>query len=112
MQKLSSQDRSVLIRFASSLPSGSPEKKAILAGLQSSKVAGVDVLPDAPSGHHWEEEESGAYVLYRGTKEVGSIAQNGSRWLAFVPEDQDSIGRGQKDAGSAANQLLENLGFI
>ena len=33
MQKLSSQDRSVLIRFASSLPSGSPEKKAILAGL-------------------------------------------------------------------------------
>ena len=33
MQKFQSQDRSLLIRFASSLPKGSPEKKTILAGL-------------------------------------------------------------------------------
>ena len=38
MQKLSSQDRSLLIRFASSLPKGSPEKKEILAGLQKTST--------------------------------------------------------------------------
>jgi len=31
--KISSQDRSALIRLASSLPAGSPERKAILAGI-------------------------------------------------------------------------------
>lgn len=34
MKTLTAQDRSSLIRLASSLPSGSPERKAILAGLQ------------------------------------------------------------------------------
>ena len=34
MQKLSSQDRSLLIRFASSLPAGSGERRSILADLQ------------------------------------------------------------------------------
>jgi len=44
MRKLSSADRSALIKLASSLPSGSPERKAILAGLQgSSKKASGDV---------------------------------------------------------------------
>ena len=33
MQRISSQDRVALIRLASSLPSGSPQKRAILAGL-------------------------------------------------------------------------------
>lgn len=33
MNKLSSSDRSALIRLASSLPAGSSERKAILAGL-------------------------------------------------------------------------------
>ena len=34
MNKLSSQDRSALIRLASSLPAGDQTRKAILAGLQ------------------------------------------------------------------------------
>jgi hypothetical protein len=34
MRKLSSSDRAALIKLASSLPSGSSEKKAILAGLR------------------------------------------------------------------------------
>ena len=34
MNKLSSQDRSALIKLASSLPAGSPERKAILASLK------------------------------------------------------------------------------
>jgi len=39
MNKLSSQDRSSLIRLASSLPAGSSERKAILAGLQPQRTA-------------------------------------------------------------------------
>jgi hypothetical protein len=38
MKKLSSEDRATLIRLASSLPKGSPEKKAILAGLAKTKT--------------------------------------------------------------------------
>ena len=34
MRRLTASDRSALIKLASSLPSGSPEKKAILAGLK------------------------------------------------------------------------------
>jgi carbonic anhydrase/acetyltransferase-like protein (isoleucine patch superfamily) len=39
MRKLSSSDRSALIKLASSLPSGSPERRAILAGLSKSSSA-------------------------------------------------------------------------
>ncbi len=45
MNKLSSQDRASLIKLASSLPTGSPERKAILAGLK--KSAGGPVLVTA-----------------------------------------------------------------
>ncbi len=47
MNKLSSQDRASLIKLASSLPAGSPEKRAILAGLDlpTTKEAGI-----GPSG--------------------------------------------------------------
>ena len=34
MTKISSSDRSALIRLASSLPAGNPTRKAILAGLK------------------------------------------------------------------------------
>ena len=55
MRTLTASDRSALIKLASSLPSGSSERKAILAGLQgsSSKTAsgvnipGVHVLDNA-----------------------------------------------------------------
>jgi hypothetical protein len=36
MRSLTASDRSVLIRLASSKPKGSPERKAILAGLRAS----------------------------------------------------------------------------
>ena len=36
MRNLTASDRSALIKLASSLPAGSPERKAILAGLQGS----------------------------------------------------------------------------
>ena len=39
MRTLTASDRSALIKLAASLPEGSPEKKAILAGLQGSSKA-------------------------------------------------------------------------
>lgn len=39
MRRLTASDRSALIKLASSLPAGSPERKAILAGLQGSPYA-------------------------------------------------------------------------
>ena len=42
MKKFSSEDRSILIRLASRLPSGSPERRAILSGL---KKSAPDYLP-------------------------------------------------------------------
>ena len=48
MNKLSPQDRSVLIRLASTLPVGSPDRKAILSGLSqnSRKASGNFNIPD------------------------------------------------------------------
>jgi hypothetical protein len=43
MSKLSASDRSALIKLASSLPSGSPERRAILAGLQQKKASDLPV---------------------------------------------------------------------
>ena len=42
MNKLSSQDRSALIRLASSLPAGNPNRKAILAGLKTASSVMTD----------------------------------------------------------------------
>ena len=54
MQRISSQDRSAIIRLASSLPSGSPEKKAILSGLAKLaslvRAADVETFWVAPMG--------------------------------------------------------------
>ena len=44
MNKLSSQDKTSLIKLAFSLPVGSPERRAILAGLK--KVSWMDSPPD------------------------------------------------------------------
>ena len=47
MRNLTASDRSALIKLASSLPAGSPERKAILAGLQGSSktAAGKSIDP-------------------------------------------------------------------
>ena len=58
MKKISSQDRSALIRLASSLPAGSEERKAILAGLNKTSRAGE---AEARAGH----KEFGRANLYR-----------------------------------------------
>ena len=71
MNKLSSQDRSSLIRLASSLPIGSGERKAILAGLQ--KVSWMDSPPDfSPKlGENQLERTERLIAKYPAAKRIG-----------------------------------------
>lgn len=57
MNKISSQDRSALIRLASSLPAGSPERRSILAGLDQSpaRIAAGEV--NVPGKHILDNAE-------------------------------------------------------
>lgn len=60
MNKLSSQDRSALIKLASSLPAGSEERKAILAGLSGTdKTAASERYRVIPS-RQWVHAVTGA----------------------------------------------------
>ena len=60
MNKLSSQDRAALIKLASSLPAGSEERKAILAGLSGTgKTAAAERYRVIPS-RQWVHAVTGA----------------------------------------------------
>ena len=50
MNKISSQDRSALIRLASSLPSGNPTRKDSLAGLQKTSAEKGDLFFESGDG--------------------------------------------------------------
>ena len=65
MNKMSSQDRSSLIRLASSLPVGSPEKRAILTGLQ--KVAAKWPHPTLHVEITFEDTPATLYVMDKGS---------------------------------------------
>jgi hypothetical protein len=121
MRKLGSNDRSALIKLASSLPSGSSERRAILAGLQqneplSRKFANsMSSLPNAPMGYKWEEVTDvwgdTAFTLYNRGKEVGTIAKQNRNWVTYVAGEEWPIGRGQNDMQGAGFQLLDHLGL-
>ena len=53
MRKLSSADRTALIKLAASLPTGSPERRAILAGLEKEIKADAD-----PKSHDQNKPET------------------------------------------------------
>ncbi len=79
MNKFSSQDRSALIRLASTLPVGSTERKAILAGLGQTlgRVASGEV--NVPGKHILENAEvSGNAEVYENAQ-VGGNAQVGDK---------------------------------
>lgn len=60
-RSLTAQDRSSLIRLASALPKGSPERKAILAGL--SKVS-AESFEEAVRGKKFKNPETGNDVSF------------------------------------------------
>jgi hypothetical protein len=79
MKKLSSEDRATLIRLASSLPKGSPEKKAILAGLAKTKTAGGGLrIPrdlEQALGHH--KDAFLEYLEDEGADYISSLSEKG-----------------------------------
>ena len=108
MNKISSADRSALIRLASSLPAGDPNRKVILAGLKKAKES-VDGLPVVDGGYFWEEVDGGFALMKSSNDERGFIIDGGRAWLSYVPGDESPIGRGQDSASDAAYQLMEHL---
>ena len=114
---LTATDRSALIRLASTLPKGSEERKAILAGLNDFNMHGVPRraswvkdLP-TPRGYSWYEEDQAVVLVDRNDEEVGSLANNNGRWLHYTPDDQWPSGRGDDSAEDAAYSLLTELGL-
>ena len=85
MRKLSASDRSALIKLASSLPASSPERKAILAGLQgSSKAAsGQSDLAEARDYLHMVNEIAIYQLRFLIAK--GTMMDN-SRLKPFIKE--------------------------
>jgi len=87
-RKLTASDRSALIRLASTMPVGSPERKAILASLNwQSGGSRIDSMTDGFGGEdfHWEGSVAGKPLKM--TIEMGYDGQcdlyvhHGGRWL-------------------------------
>ena len=94
MQKFSSQDRSLLIRFASSLPSGSPEKKVILAGL--AKIA-LDFKVEYSTNRG-----NGGYVVISAPSKAGAKSKARSQIILNPGEKITSLSVGEGTHYSSA----------
>ena len=103
---LTATDRSALIRLASTLPAGSPERRAILAGLKTSTSRyGWDY-----SDSEWAEKakESAKLLGAHSVKEYLAKAKRARSNHGF-PSDGSS---GQYDAWhQALSDVLRDLGF-
>jgi len=100
MKKLSTSDRSVLIKLASALPRGSKERRAILSGLrQVPKVAG-----EHPLGRM-------AVVYFDVESEDYNIEEDADNGDAFAQSLMDDGGRGlNKLEGDALKNLSRMFG--
>lgn len=83
---LTAADRASLIRLASSLPVGSPERRAILAGMMTelprvsqSKVVYVDVY-GGEVGIRMERRSPDQVVLRHGDKQMQLFDIGGGKW--------------------------------
>lgn len=86
-RSLTASDRSSLIKLASSLPKGSPERKAILAGL--SKTSAEDLVSNSRSPVRGASGEVGPKLSadiasHDAGDEVGSLATALAKWGADV----------------------------
>lgn len=79
-RSLTASDRSILIRLASSLPAGSAERKAILAGL--SKNSATDFELDGWQGHDGVTFEK--YSPERVSKELAEVKKKTKKIESFV----------------------------
>ena len=69
MKNLTSSDRKSLIRLAASLPKGSEERRAILAGLN--KKGKLKLVPNQPPT--WMEGVKKSYTVLREGERIGEI---------------------------------------
>lgn len=121
MQKISSRDRSSLIRLASSFQKGSEERRAILAGLVVAEQSLMEMderkLPRPPSGYSWETREGGMlrgarFVLKHGSKEVGYLLLAGMhKWEVYLAGLFGKPKGHSDEVGEAGRMLFQTLGL-
>ena len=116
MNKISSSDRSALIRLASSLPKGSPEKRAVLASLRKVAWIDTDLLP-TPKGTSWIEwnrpGQPKELILHRGYdgnlgSPLGKIVLK-TTWQAYTKGVRGPISLGQRKPQFAAAEVVLEL---
>jgi hypothetical protein len=118
MRKLSSSDRAALIKLASSLPSGSPERRAILAGLQQ-KTASVEF--NAPVTQSEVNAAMKALGLssfkFLGTTKKGFQGGNfgplttTEAFLRINKNTEDRVKKGLRSLGAKIQPLSDRDGF-
>jgi hypothetical protein len=109
---LTAADRKSLIRLASSLPKGSPEKKAILAGLAKTKTGAWKSRPPAkaPSGYDWGYIDADFWGLYDSVGEVGGISLgHDGRYQVYLQGDNPH-GPPRKSPEEAVQALFKVIG--
>jgi hypothetical protein len=100
---LTATDRKSLIRLASTMPVGSPERKAILAGLQgSSRVAGLKTAGEHPLGRM-------SIVYFDLIMEDYNIEEDAENGDEFAQSLMDGDGRGALKLESDAIKNLSRM---
>ena len=107
MNKISAQDRSALIRLASSLPAGSPERRTILASLAKLLLPQElrDTPPNVPNKgtdlNIWTYEQAGKFVAL-------AFQGKASKPLFYeVYRTEDAMNRRVQDAIESRKSALE-----
>jgi hypothetical protein len=103
-------ERFVMIRLASALPPGSPERKDVLTSLQASAKGGSS--HHLPSGYDWDyDRNSGYWTLSHRGEDVGGVGENNGRYLAYLADDDWPMGRGHSDEDNAKAAVEAALGI-
>ena len=101
--KLTASDRSALIKLAGSLPSGSEERRAILAGLKSAAYSGPGGVTlffpvqvgDSPGTYSLFENTGGGYKAGTGYSRGGRVENLSLQQLASVLDQVASSEEGE-----------------
>jgi hypothetical protein len=120
-RSLTSSDKSALIRLASSLPAGSAERKAVLAGLKkvSEEVQSYDASADLRSALQAEARNiwGGEYTtdtrkdtLYFVLQGAEDLWRGGGNWSSFKELQAQRDDGDVSDFFSAAERILKKLG--
>lgn len=118
MKHLTAADRKALIRLASQMPPGSPERKAILAGVTRKNVYRL-VYPDPPGSNAtgywdtktWKGVRSAVATLYRQGRTEGKVYFPQGGFLYF-PEVRSSSRMPKPRYGSSRSKKALTAGTV